>query len=70
MKHRIEINQSDSGVVYISIYEVKYEDENGNERMYQRYMSEERAEEVCEMLHKFEEEKYHTAYWLKQLVFL
>lgn len=70
MKHSIEINQNDSGIVYIKIYEVIYNEENGNERIWQRYMSEERAEEVCKYLQEFEEEKYHTAYWISRNVFL
>lgn len=70
MKHSIEINQSDTGSVYITIYEVIYRDDNGVHHVYQRYMSEERAEETSKMLHEFEEEKYHTAFVYPQLVFL
>lgn len=70
MKHSIEFNQSDKGVVYITIYEVRYRDEKNNQRLYQRYMSEERAKQICKMLHKFEEERYHTAYYVGEPVFL
>lgn len=70
MKHSLEINQSDKGVVYISICEVYVQDTEGNNRVYGRYLSEERAEEVTEFLHDFEDEEYKTAFWLKQCVFL
>lgn len=70
MKHNIEINKTDNGCVYIRIYEVICHTTEGNERVYQRYLTEEQAEETCKMLHNFEDEEYQTAFWVSQLVFL
>lgn len=70
MKHSIEINQTDQGSVYLKIYEVTCHEKDGNYRVYQRYLSEERAEEACKMLHEFEVEEYQTAFVYPQLVFL
>lgn len=70
MKHSIEINQDENGLVYLKIYEVYVKDENGGNRVYQRYMSEERAEEVAEWLRGQEDDEYKTAFSITQLVFL